>query len=172
MFKAFFSFLCLFTLGLLLPASAGVITLETKLTSKIVGQQLKIEVNSLNKENEAAYNMRAKIKVGDKTILAAKLAELPVGEIYHADIQSPVPSTLPGTYPFVLTLEYTDANQAPFSVLIINNLIIEKNGSPHLIKIVPRHGLIPDSQKGNFYATIGAAFIVSLLLYYFLNKPS
>jgi len=108
------------------PAVASYISLNTTLRTKVVGQTLKITVNSVNKGDESAYNIRAEIRAGSKQWLLEKKAELPVNLCYQAEVNFPLSISKPGTYPLILTMHYTDANQYPFSALIAQTYIFLK----------------------------------------------
>ena len=76
-----------------------------------------INVSSINKGDESAYNVQAEIRVGTKTILADKVTELPVNGVYKVNASLKVMVAKPGNYPLFLTMHYADANQYPFSAL-------------------------------------------------------
>lgn len=128
---------------------ASHISLETTISSEIIDNQLKVKVISINKGDESAHNVRAQIQVGSKKILADKKTELTVGEIYQVIKTFPLSLKKPGSYPLILTMHYTDANQYPFSVLkcqtfgykkeavspifsSLNSITLSKNGNLNL----------------------------------------
>lgn len=113
-----------FSLGF--SAHASYISLPTTLSSKVEGRTLKIMVSSINKGDESAYNIQAELRVGGKEILAEKRTELPVNSSYQAQATILIPTTKPGTYPLILTMHYTDANQYPFSALTAQTYIFRK----------------------------------------------
>jgi len=103
--------------------SASYISLNTSLSSKVEGNNLKVMVSSVNKGDESAYNVQAEFRAGGRTVLAEKRAGLPVDAAYQAQATIPVPLNRPGTYPLVLVMHYTDANQYPFSALTAQTFI-------------------------------------------------
>lgn len=108
------------------PARAGYISLNTALGSNIEGNALKVTVSSVNKGDKSAFNVQAEFRVGDKVVLAEKMAELPVNASYQTRTTLPVPITKPGTYPLILVMHYTDANQYPFSALTAQTFVFRK----------------------------------------------
>lgn len=107
-------------------ASASYISLNTTLTSKVEKNELKVMVSTINKGDESAYNVRAEIKMGGKEILSDKEPELPVNGIYRANFSVPLSLGKPGTYPLILIMHYTDANQYPFSALTVQTFAYGK----------------------------------------------
>lgn len=109
-----------------LGAAASYISLNTTLSSKVEGKNLKIMVSTVNKGDESAYNVQAELRVGGKDVLTEKRMELPVDSSYQARATIPIPFAKPGTYPLVLVLHYTDANQYPFSALSCQTFVYKK----------------------------------------------
>lgn len=108
-------------------ASASYISLNTALSSKVENNTLKVMVSSVNKGDESAFNVQAEIRVGGKTILAEKQAELPIGGNYQAAAEYKIALRKPGTYPLTLIMHYTDANQYPFSALTCQTFVYQKD---------------------------------------------
>ena len=65
-------------------AHASFISLNTTVTSEVRGNILNVSVSVVNKGDEAAHNVQAEVRLGDKKILANKKQELGVGGIYRA----------------------------------------------------------------------------------------
>lgn len=116
-----FFVLLLLVLSLLADlALASYISFKTTVTSKMEGNTLRILVSAVNEGDEAAHNVQAEIRLGDKKILAGKKDQLEVDQTYVAHAAFEVPFKNPGQYPLVITLHYTDANQYPFSALSVH----------------------------------------------------
>ncbi len=107
------SFLIFFSLS----ASASYISLNTTVTSKVSGNNLRVEISAINKGDEAAHNVQAEVRVGDKKILASKKHELGINQTYKAFADFRLGFKSPGQYPLIVILHYADANQYPFSAL-------------------------------------------------------
>ncbi len=121
-----FSLFCFLFLIFGISAHASYISLNTSLSSKVEGRTLKVAAMSVNKGDEPAYNVRAEFKVGGKVILAEKRSELPVDASYQARASIPLSAAKPGSYPLILIMHYTDANQYPFSALSAQTFVLGK----------------------------------------------
>lgn len=110
----------LFTAALLASsASAGYISLTSTTNVRVEKGKLLFDLKSINRGDESAFNVRAELRLAGKSYLANKVQELPINHVYNAKLSLPLAYTTPGTYPLVLVLHYTDANQYPFSALIV-----------------------------------------------------
>jgi hypothetical protein len=98
-------------------ASASYISLQTSVSSKVVGDQLQVSVSVVNKGDESAYNVQAEIRAGGKKLLARKVQELGINRTYRAQAVFDLDYKLPGEYPLVVVMHYADANMYPFSAL-------------------------------------------------------
>ena len=114
----------IFLLGL--TASASYISLGTQINSKIEKDALKVSVETVNKGDESAFNVQAEFRVGSKTILAQKANELPINQTYRAEVSFKPGLKKAGTYPLVMVMHYTDANQYPFSALNCQTFVYQK----------------------------------------------
>lgn len=112
------------------PVTASYISLTTTLSSKVEDQNLKVAVSVTNKGDESAYNVQAELVVNGKQILSEKKAELTVNSSYQFQTTIPISKTKPGTYPLVLILHYTDANQYPFSALTCQTFAYKREATP------------------------------------------
>lgn len=129
-----------------LGASASYISLNTTLSSKVEGKNLKIMVSTVNKGDESAFNVQAEFRAAGRTVLAEKSPELPVGAVYQARAVIPVPVNKPGTHPLILVMHYTDANQYPFSALTAQTFIYRQEAVP---PSSARSGRPPSPKKGS-----------------------
>jgi len=113
--KLFIFILFLFIFSSL--ASASYINLSTTVVTRSEGGLLNVAVSSQNNGDEPAYNVQAELQVAGKRILLAKSDAIGVGQSYTAGAREPLGLKLPGDYPLIIILHYTDANQYPFSAL-------------------------------------------------------
>jgi hypothetical protein len=130
--KKFLSWLFIVNCSLLIntPVFASYISLNTTLRTKVAGDTLQVIVQSVNKGDESAFAVQAEFRVGGKTILAEKTAELPVNATYQAAVSLPLKLKTPGNYPLLLVLHYADANQYPFSALTAHSFVYRQEGVP------------------------------------------
>ena len=115
------------------PASASFISLKTALSSYYANGRLTAKVVIINKGDEPAHDLRAEFKVGGQDVLSENLPELPVGGTARIEKSIPFTPTLPGTYPLTLITHYTDANQYPFSGLMMQTFVCQRAGLPSLV---------------------------------------
>ncbi|MBN3032898.1 MAG: hypothetical protein JW873_02270 [Candidatus Saganbacteria bacterium] len=115
----FFLLLTSYFFLLTAPVFAGFISLKTTITLKPAGNKLKIGLAARNAGNEPAYNVEASVAAAGREVRSQKLGELPVGATYRAEESLPRSLPVPGTYPLTIILRYTDANQYPFSPIIV-----------------------------------------------------
>ncbi len=111
-------------------ASASFISLNTTVKSKIEGNTLQVFVSTINKGDEAAHNVQAEIRVGDKKILAKKKVELGIDKTYKAIVSFDLDYKSPGQYPLVVIMHYADANQYPFSALTLQTFPYKSEATP------------------------------------------
>lgn len=100
-------------------ALASFISLNTTVTAKVVGSQLKVLVSAVNKGDEPAYSVQAELQVGDKKILAEKKEKVEIDGDYKGYAAFNLNLINPGQYPLIVVMHYADANQYPFSALTI-----------------------------------------------------
>jgi hypothetical protein len=98
-------------------ASASYINLNTSVVTRAEGDLLNVAITSQNNGDESAYNVQAELLVAGKRILLAKSDEIGIGQSYTAHTRQWLSFKLPGDYPLIIILHYTDANQYPFSAL-------------------------------------------------------
>jgi len=111
-------------------AHASYISLNTTVTSKVTENTLKVLVSVINKGDEAAHNVQAKIRVGDQKILTEKRDQLEVDQTYTGYATFNLPYKTPGQYPLVLVMHYADANQYPFSALTCQTFSYKAGAAP------------------------------------------
>ncbi len=111
-------------------AFASYISLNTTVTAKVVGNQLKVLVSAVNKGDEAAYNVQAELRAGGKKILAEKVQKLEVNGTYKGYATFNLNLDKAGHYPLVIVMHYADANQYPFSALTIQTFAYKVQDMP------------------------------------------
>ena len=114
------------------PAVASYISLNTSLTSRAQGDKLTVSVSVVNKGDESAYNVQAEVKLGNRQAMGEKKTELPINGDYRAQFTFPLSYPRAGTYPLILVMHYTDANQYPFSALTCQTFAYKKEAAPEI----------------------------------------
>jgi len=117
---------------------ASYLSFNINLKTEVRNKELKVLVTALNKGDESAYHVQAELQVAGKTIFAQKQAELPINAPYQAQLTTALSLPSSGTYPLVLILHYTDANQYPFSALTVQTFsYLEEAKSPVFGQLKP-----------------------------------
>ncbi|OGC29524.1 hypothetical protein A2346_02040 [candidate division WOR-1 bacterium RIFOXYB12_FULL_52_16] len=117
-------------LGLLLlslPASARFISLRTSITASVSGKTALVEISAVNKGDEAAYGVWSEFSVLGETYTDLNKRDLPPTAKYRVSRAIPLAGQK-GSYPLLLTLHYTDANQYQFSTL--SAVLLSIGGEP------------------------------------------
>lgn len=119
---------------ILLPyAQATYITLRTTLISN----QDSIFISTTNNGDESAYNLQVTLATPTNTLNSDIQKELRVSGYLNETFKLQPASLLPGSYPLIITIDYTDANNYPFSAIstaIYNN---KESTRPGLILSMP-----------------------------------
>jgi hypothetical protein len=101
---------------------ARFITIEANVNAGIEGETASILVSLANRGDEAAHNVVARAEI-DGAVQTGLLREaLLPNERYSETFKAPVAYQKPGRYPVIVTVDYTDGNQYPFSALSIVHL--------------------------------------------------
>jgi hypothetical protein len=117
MIKAITLLLLSVFMGLISPAWASYISLNTIVTANVEKDVLKVSLKVTNQGDESAFNVQAEVRVEGKAVFARKETELGINQTYTADLTYDLKLDTPGIYPLVLVMHYTDANNYPFSAL-------------------------------------------------------
>jgi hypothetical protein len=103
-------------------AQARFITIEANVNAGIEGATATIAVNVANRGDEAAHNVVARADIGGAVQTGHLRGTLLPNERYSETFNTAVEYQKPGRYPVIVTVEYTDGNQYPFSALSIVHL--------------------------------------------------
>ncbi|MGB9612637.1 MAG: hypothetical protein ACPL4K_00425 [Candidatus Margulisiibacteriota bacterium] len=138
---------------------ASYISLKTTIEPKILDHKIKIKVSSINKGDESAYNVQSQLRFGNKIFFAPKQMELTPNARYQAQAEFPLALTKPGSYPLILVMHYTDANQYPFSAPLVQTFAYRSEAiSPITGKLNPitisKDGKLPLSLKNSSDAEV------------------
>jgi hypothetical protein len=133
-------------------AVAGTISLNTTVSSTVQGDSLRVTVRVDNRGTESAYNGQAEIEVLGQRVATDKVSEFPVGKPVVLSAVAKLDATTPGTYPLVVTILYTDANQYPFSALASQVFPLRTTNS--ICDVVGRVGEVTLSTRGKTAVTL------------------
>ncbi|HHT9144156.1 MAG TPA: hypothetical protein ACFYD4_00520, partial [Candidatus Wunengus sp. YC61] len=98
-------------------ASAGYITIKTETTVAVDDSNLKVKVVVTNEGDESAFNVQININENQRTQSSPIKQMLTVKENFEYEANYRVPQIKHGRYPLIINVDYTDANQYPFSAL-------------------------------------------------------
>ncbi|OGL40471.1 MAG: hypothetical protein A3C43_00775 [Candidatus Schekmanbacteria bacterium RIFCSPHIGHO2_02_FULL_38_11] len=133
------------------PARGGYITIETKTSTTIAGNTMKISVETKNKGNEPAYNVEIISSVQSDT-RSSKIKEiLNVEETYKSEMDFNLRLDNPGRYAAVIYVNYTDANQYPFSAISCLQFSFGENVSS---QVFAKSADVEMNNKGKFLLNI------------------
>ena len=109
---------------------AGSISLQTTVGSVVKDNTLNVSLSIINKGNESAFNVQAVVRAGDNVLESPYRAELGAEGVYQAQLKYKLAGTKPGIYPLLVTINYTDANQYPFSALAAHAFALKQAAQP------------------------------------------
>lgn len=98
-------------------ASAGYITIKTETTVAVYDSNLKVKVVVINEGDESAFNVQININENQRIQSSPIKQVLAVKENFEYEANYSLTRTKHGRYPLIINVDYTDANQYPFSAL-------------------------------------------------------
>ncbi len=109
------------------PAKASFITLETRTSPSFDGKQFKMAVDVTNKGDEAAYNVQVSADINGRMSTTPAKEILEVKEKHSVEVAADMTLEKAGRYPVIVNVDYTDANQYPFSAISITHFVYREN---------------------------------------------
>ena len=100
-------------------SEATFITIQTDNRVSVEKDAAKVHVEVTNKGDESAYNIRISAEIDGKAQSGPLQEILDVNKRYSLDLSSSLGFKKPGKYPVVITVDYTDQNQYPFTAIAI-----------------------------------------------------
>ena len=116
-------------------AKASFIRLETQINSTYDGKRFKVGVEVTNRGDEPAYNVQVNGEVNGQMLTTPAKDSLGVNEKYSTDAVLDTNLAKNGKYPVIVKVDYTDANQYPFSAISINHVVYGKNVTSQMFGI-------------------------------------
>jgi len=99
--------------------TAGYITIKTETALTVDRTDLKVRVNVVNEGDESAFNMQINVNENQRTQSSPIKQILPVKENYDFEATCNLARSKHGRYPLTIHVDYTDANQYPFTALTV-----------------------------------------------------
>lgn len=102
-------------------ACAGYITIKTETTTAVDSDNLKVNVEVTNEGDESAFNVQINVNDNQRIQSSPIKKILAVKEQFKYEANYHLTQTKQGRYPLAVTIDYTDANQYPFTALTVTN---------------------------------------------------
>lgn len=118
-------------------SEASVISMQIEAVASVEGNTLKVPVRVANTGDEPAYNVRINADIGGRGQSGSLKGVLGVNEKYSEELTAPVSYQKPGRYPVVVTVDYTDQNQYPFTAVNITYLNYKEGTVGRVVGEVP-----------------------------------
>ncbi|MBN1502080.1 hypothetical protein JW930_00925 [Candidatus Woesearchaeota archaeon] len=117
---------------LCLSVNAGYISLSTKIDANVTDSSLYIEVANTNYGNDIATNLLVTTIVGDDFKTGKAKDMLNPEESSTTRTKHNIKSKLPGTYPLIVSVDYSDINSFPFQILTSSYYIFQNESIPKI----------------------------------------
>jgi len=144
--KAFIAFVAAATLSS--GAAAGTIRIEITQTATLEEGVLAVSVEVRNSGDEAAHSVMPSLRFREEETSGALRSALAPNETMRESFRIPAADLGEGRWPYLLLVEYTDANQYPFQALLASTFVV---GNPPPAKLaVPRFDAARISDDGKF----------------------
>lgn len=132
-------------------AQGSFISMETKTSSSFQEDALVVNVRVTNKGDEPAYNIQVSIDANDIAASTPVKDVLQINETHTVEATFEIDIQVVGRYPLLVTVDYTDLNQYPFSALSSSYFVYKEDVSPKI------HGKIDSvriSKSGRLILTL------------------
>jgi hypothetical protein len=113
-------------------AQAGNISITTTRNAHLEGMMLVVEVTVGNTGDEAAHAVTPLVRFAGKEARGKRVESLPPNATIEDTVSLEVGELGLGTWPYVVAVDYTDANQYPFQAIQLGRLVV---GNPLPAKI-------------------------------------
>lgn len=123
----FFFFVLLQSMGI---AQGSFISMETKTSATFEENKLAVKVNVTNKGDEPAYNVQVGVDANDKIASTPMKDVLQINETHTVETTFDMDIQAVGRYPLIITVDYTDLNQYPFSAISSSYFVYKEDVSP------------------------------------------
>lgn len=104
-----------------LAVNAGYITIKTETSATIDHGNLKVKVNVVNEGDESAFNVQINVNENQRTQSSPIKQVLAVNGKFEYEANYNLAQSKHGRYPLTINVDYTDANQYPFTALTVTH---------------------------------------------------
>jgi hypothetical protein len=109
------------------PVGASYITMDTQTSPSYDGKRFKMTVDVTNRGDESAYNVQVSADINGQVKTTPPKNNLEIKGKHSVEIDADLALTKAGRYPVVVNVDYTDANQYPFSAMTITHFVYREN---------------------------------------------
>jgi hypothetical protein len=121
-----------------LTAHAGLITLQTSVDVTVRDDKLTVVVTVINTGDEPAYHVAVHVEAGKETKSRDEQPVLQINKPGQSPCEFDISGLKPGIHPIIVRLDFTDANQYPFSSISVTHFTHKTNRHPQIFgKIDP-----------------------------------
>jgi CARDB len=108
-------------------AKASFITLETQTSPTYDGKRFKMGVDVTNKGDEPAYNVQVNADINGRLVTTPAKDILQINKKDSVELAANMTLEKEGKYPVIVNVDYTDANQYPFTAISITQFVYGKS---------------------------------------------
>ena len=132
-------------------AQGSFISINTKTSATFQENTLIVEVSVTNKGDEPAYSVQVGVDANDITALTPVKDVLQINETHTVETTFDMDIQTAGRYPLIVTVDYTDLNQYPFSAISSSYFFYKEDVTP---KIHGKMDSLEISKSGKFVLTL------------------
>ena len=147
-FLVFFLLVLLQSMGV---AQGSFISMETKTSATFQENTLVVKVGVTNKGDESAYSVQVSVDANDKVASTPVKDILQTNETYTVEAPFDMDIQTVGRYPLIVTVDYTDLNQYPFSAISSSYFVYKEDVSPRIHGKIDSVGI---SKSGKLVLTL------------------
>jgi hypothetical protein len=125
----FFLFVLLQGMGI---AQGSFISMETKTSTTLQENTLVVKVTVTNKGDEPAYSVQVVVEAHDKSASTPVKDVLKINESYEVETTFDMDIQMVGRYPLIVTVDYADLNQYPFSAISSSYFVYKEDVGPKI----------------------------------------
>lgn len=131
--KIILSALIFCSAALIAPSlNASVISMNVTVTAQVSGNTLRCSVKAINHGDEDARDVQVEADVLGEVLKGEKVPSLAPKEMCSSEFDFPLAIQVPGKYPVVVTVRFSDANGHPFSSITCSDFSWKEDTSSGL----------------------------------------
>lgn len=116
--------------------NASVISMNVSVTAQVSGNTLRCSVKAINHGDEDARDVQVEAEVLGEVLKGQKVFSLAPKELHSSEFNFPLVIQVPGKYPVVVTVRFSDANGHPFSSITCSDFSWKEDTSSGLFGVI------------------------------------